>query len=300
MSTESLIKSPIAENLSQMQIALHLPCARCGYELRELMADGDCPECGEPIRLTIIEVIDPASKRLTPIHKPKAVGDSIACVVLFFFVAVVLYVTAIVSKAPESLPVPDFLRNSSTMVLICVSVAFGLLAILAIVPMMKMSKRLELASCRTGIILTFVGLLLWSISMALIAFVLLNQQTHSKAIMMLFDTCLPAIAGGIVFSGFRRIVPRLGQRSRAFRQAQGSRQRMNDLLAALVVLIVGRTLMAVSPTDSNIALLALIVMIMSLSLVVIGLGYLLHNIIWIRNALITPPPAIPDLLRSKS
>ncbi len=83
MSTESLIKSPIAENLSQMQIALDLPCARCGYELRELMADGDCPECGEPIRLTIIEVIDPASKRLTPIHKPKVVGNSIAGVVFF-------------------------------------------------------------------------------------------------------------------------------------------------------------------------------------------------------------------------
>jgi hypothetical protein len=75
---------------------------------------------------------------------------------------------------------------------------------------------------------------------------------------------------------------------------------MNDLLAALGVVIVGRTLMATSPPDSNIALLALIVMIMSISLVVIGLGYLIHNIIWIRNALVTPPPAIPDLLRSKS
>ena len=74
---------------------------------------------------------------------------------------------------------------------------------------------------------------------------------------------------------------------------------MNDLLAALVVLIAGRTLMAVSPTESNTALLALIVIILSLSLVVIGLGYLLHNIIWIRSALVTPPPAIPDLLRSK-
>lgn len=300
MNTESPIKSPIAENLSQMQIALHLPCARCGYELRELMADGDCPECGESICLTIIEVVDPASKRLTPIQNPKAVGNSIAGVVCFFFVAVVFYVTAIVSKAPESLPVPDFLRYISTKGLIWVSVAFGLLAILSLVPMLQMCKRSELVGCRMGIILTFFGLWLWSISMALITFVLLNQQTHSKAIMMLFDTCLPVVAGGIVFSGFRRTVPRLGQRSRAFRQAQGSRQRMNDLLAALGVVIVGRTLMATSPPDSNIALLALIVMIMSISLVVIGLGYLIHNIIWIRNALVTPPPAIPDLLRSKS
>jgi len=43
-------------------------------------------------------------------------------------------------------------------------------------------------------------------------------------------------------------------------------------------------------------LLGLIIMVMSLSLIVIGLGYLLRNVIWIRNALITPPPALIDLL----
>jgi hypothetical protein len=72
---------------------------------------------------------------------------------------------------------------------------------------------------------------------------------------------------------------------------------MSDLLAALAVIIVGRTLLVVSTPDSNISLLGLIVMVMSLSLIVIGLGYLLRNTIWIRNALITPPPAIPELLR---
>ena len=95
MSTEAPVKSPIADDLSQMQVALHMPCARCGYELRELLADGDCPECGEPIRLTIIEVVDPASRRLAPIHNPRAVGNSILGVVFFFFLAVVLAVLAI-------------------------------------------------------------------------------------------------------------------------------------------------------------------------------------------------------------
>ena len=74
---------------------------------------------------------------------------------------------------------------------------------------------------------------------------------------------------------------------------------MNDLLAALVVIIVGRTLIVVSTTDSNLSLLGLIVMVMSLSLVVIGLGYLLRNTAWIRNALISPAPALLDLLRPK-
>jgi hypothetical protein len=75
---------------------------------------------------------------------------------------------------------------------------------------------------------------------------------------------------------------------------------MNDLLAALVVILVGRLLIAISPADSNPSLLGLIVMVMSISLVVIGLGYLLRNTVWIRNALVSPPPALSDLLRPKS
>jgi hypothetical protein len=113
---------------------------------------------------------------------------------------------------------------------------------------------------------------------------------------MLFDTCLPSISAGIVFSGFRKLIPRLGQRSRAFRQAQGSRQRMKDLLVALVVIIVGRTMLNTSSTDSNLSILGLIIMVMSVSFIIIGLLYVLRNTIWIRNALVTPPPTLSELL----
>jgi hypothetical protein len=299
MSTEEPAKSPIADGLSKMQVALHMPCARCGYELRELIADGDCPECGEPIRLTIIEVVDPTSRRLVPIQNPKAVGNSIIGVVFFFFFAAILAVLAFLSRAPESLPIPDFIHLFPTSGFVWLSAIAGLASLLNLIPMIRMCRQSVLIGCRAGIVFTFFGLCLWSLSMALIAIFLLDNPSHSSAVTMLFDTCLPVVASGLVFSGFRRLVPRLGQRSRAFRQAQGSRQRMNDLLAALVVIIVGRTLIVVSTTDSNLSLLGLIVMVMSLSLVVIGLGYLLRNTAWIRNALISPAPALLDLLRPK-
>ncbi len=72
---------------------------------------------------------------------------------------------------------------------------------------------------------------------------------------------------------------------------------MNDLLAALVVIIIGRTFLVVSGPDSNLSFIGLIVMVMSISLVAIGFGYLLRNTIWIRQALITPPPALSELLK---
>ena len=74
---------------------------------------------------------------------------------------------------------------------------------------------------------------------------------------------------------------------------------MNDLLVALVFVLIGRALIIASPGDTNLAMLGLIVMIMSLSLIVFGLGYLLRNTIWIRQALVTPPPALSDLLHIK-
>ena len=115
---------------------------------------------------------------------------------------------------------------------------------------------------------------------------------------MLFDACLPALTAALVFSGFKKLIPRLGLRSRAFRQAQGSRQRMNDLLVALLFVLVGRVLIVTSASDSNLAILGLIIMVMSISLILIGFGYLVRNTIWIRQALATPPPALSDLLTS--
>jgi hypothetical protein len=76
----------------------------------------------------------------------------------------------------------------------------------------------------------------------------------------------------------------------------GSRQRMNDLLVVLVIIIIGRTCIVNSLPDSNLAFLGLIVLIMSISFIVIGLAYVLRNTFWIRRALITPPPALTELL----
>jgi hypothetical protein len=299
VSTETKPKSPIAEDLSQMVLAQSLPCVRCGYDLRNLQADGDCPECGEPIRLTIIETVDPATRRLSPIHDPKKIGNSLVGIVLFFFLSTLLAVIALLIDAPNSLPVPQIVRGFPSSVIVWGATCFSLIAFLMLTPLIQMCQRKELIGCRAGILLTGSGLLLWALSMLFVNMLLLNGVVNDSGFVILFDTCLPVISAGLIFSGFRKLIPRLGQRSRAFRQAQGSRQRMNDLLAALVVIIVGRLFLVISIPDSNMSFLGLIILVMSISLVVIGIGYLLRNTIWIRRALITPPPALTELLKVK-
>ncbi|MDP7004817.1 MAG: hypothetical protein QF718_01215 [Phycisphaerales bacterium] len=297
MTAESKPKSPIASDLTQMRVALSLQCSRCGYDIRNLAADGDCPECGKPIRLTIIEVVDPTTQRLEPIHNQKLIANSIFGIVFFYFLSTILAVLVLVTTAPDSLPIPDSVRQIPQTGFMWISSACGFVSLLNLVPIIKMCKSNKLHGCKQGIAMTFLGLAIWSVSMILIAIVLLSGQFNTTSVTMILEICVPVIAAALVFSGFRKLVPRLGQRSRAFRQAQGSRQRMNDLLAALVVVIIGRVLIAVSPEESNLSMFGLIITVMSLTLIVVGLGYLLRNVLWIRKALITPPPALTELLR---
>lgn len=48
-----------------------LPCARCRYQLRGLSIRGTCPECGLPVRATVLAAVDPAADELKPLRRPR-------------------------------------------------------------------------------------------------------------------------------------------------------------------------------------------------------------------------------------
>ena len=70
-----------ASSSSEATIAEHfrslsgdLPCARCRYNLRGLSVRGVCPECGTPVRGTILATVDPMASELMPIKMPGLVA----------------------------------------------------------------------------------------------------------------------------------------------------------------------------------------------------------------------------------
>lgn len=54
-----------------------LRCVRCGYNLRGLSIMGSCPECGTPIRATLLYAVDPKADELQPIRHPKLLATSL-------------------------------------------------------------------------------------------------------------------------------------------------------------------------------------------------------------------------------
>ena len=290
--------SSIAEDLSQMQIAISLPCTQCGYNLQGLGADLDCPECSKPIRLTIFEVIDPVSNRLGTIPNPKAVGNAIVLAVFFFLCSMLIAIFAIYVLAPSPLPVLLHIHPTSVSLCVWAAALAGLIALLTFIPLIRLRHQDELQVCRRGIELTGVGLMAWAIAMAIVAMDLYLHPVYTYSVGVLYDTCIPVAASVIVFLGFRGLIPRLGQRSLAFRQAQSSRQRMNVMVATLVVFVVGRVIIQVFSSTSVYRVFGLILAVMSMLLIIVGLLTMLRNVIWIRKSLISPPPALDDLLKT--
>ncbi|MEK6703386.1 MAG: hypothetical protein AABZ53_14085 [Planctomycetota bacterium] len=54
-----------------------LPCARCRYDLKGLSVRSVCPECGTPVRGTILATVDPLASELQPIRFPLLISGGL-------------------------------------------------------------------------------------------------------------------------------------------------------------------------------------------------------------------------------
>lgn len=66
------VVAPPTPSLLARELRGTLPCARCRYDLKGLSVRSVCPECGTPVRGTILAMVDPHASELQPIFRPRA------------------------------------------------------------------------------------------------------------------------------------------------------------------------------------------------------------------------------------
>jgi hypothetical protein len=60
-----------------LELGGDIPCVRCRYNLKGLSIRGACPECGTPMRATLLAVVDPRASELQPIEHPRLVATGV-------------------------------------------------------------------------------------------------------------------------------------------------------------------------------------------------------------------------------
>ncbi len=72
----AIARAPGGERLERT-LRERFTCARCRYDLGGLSIRDVCPECGLPIRATLLAVVDPAAKEFRPLRYPRVIASGL-------------------------------------------------------------------------------------------------------------------------------------------------------------------------------------------------------------------------------
>lgn len=266
-----------------------IECRQCGYDLRALPLEGDCPECGRPVLRAVLDIVDPAATSLPRISNPGRVGNG-----LIVLMAAIGVTSLIVFTQPILLWLEGRLQRPLPPNLLLVAAAIPLLGLAGVFLVAPARSAPHDPVVRRTISFLTLGLIIWSVSIA----------TAWTADGMGVDLPAPApmlmmVAGAIVtLLPFRALIRLVGERSRLFRQARGGRQRVYDLVAALGAIALGETAVAIGQAFDWewLALGGTFAQWAASFLVVIGMVYLFVNVTWIRSAVLRPPPLLRNLV----
>ena len=267
------------KNVKQSVIARKLTgvlyCVSCGYDLNGLSIRSNCPECGVPVRATILGIVDPKADELTPLTFPRvsAVGLN-----MWSFGALVAVLMVWILRGAELLQ--DFGAGTwrpgifAWLGLSCLAVSL-LGAMTMIRPHAKVA-RLTAIRCALGVSCYIP--LIWVYDAIYLGGGLFDSapllspggESLGRTIMRVLMFLLVA---GIVF-GLRPAAVALAIRSIIVRTGRVDRQSMVTVLASLGIASIG-DLLAIGATFTPIAVREVLDIV---SIVIISLGSVLFTV----------------------
>ncbi len=270
--------------------------------------DRRCPECGLDAWLTVLHLIDPAASKLPRVRNPHRVGTGLVWLMLMAFLFMMTYSVQVMLIQLEGIHVVRWGGLSRQFMLDGPLLAV-LFALAALWSPASFRPAGQLEADRP--VVRPIRLLSWSISaMALVAVLYwICQRMQVAAGITLLDSdavllrsgfqALLALIGIASLRALNSVLDLIGQRSREYRQARGSRQSIPPMIAAAAGIIFGSLLRVLGETMemfSAASRLGHVVSWVSMLMVLIGLAYLLVNSWWIRRALLAPPPVLERLV----
>jgi len=286
----------IIHHAARSIVSTSIHCQQCGYDLKGLAAATRCPECGLEVLETLTQLVDPEASRLPRLRDPRgtAIGLlGLACTHLVVCVIIVL---------PRVLPLVQPNRRSVIADLEAIvhpRIVASAIAGLGLIWLWYLARGPAdepSTGARQSVRLMLAGQVGWALTAWLPALVEPIAPGDRVIPAMLESVAVPFAIMSLV--GLRGVLDIVGHRSRAYRTAQGGKQGVSSLIAALASGAVANFLngLAVHYRLEWLELVTNLLFAASTLLLVIGLGYLVVNCIWINRSLRRPPPRLDEIL----
>lgn len=280
-----------------------LPCARCRYNLKGISVRDNCPECGTPVRVTILAKVDPYAPVLRPIGAPRVIATGLVLWVLGpLIAAAATWAQRVIDLSPQTLAT---LLPARELALVGVAgIVLSAAGALALVrPHTGIKPRYQLGAV-LGIVATIAAsLLYWQIH-GEVDLVSRRPYTGLDPSLLHRSLLRLALAGAcaVAIVVLRPNARLLASRSHIMRMGHVDRQTMLALVAALGVAAVGDALQIAAHFFSDQSATTVLVVVGTLLIAIgsmfftLGLVGMLIDAVRIVPVVLRPPLSMGQLL----
>jgi len=290
------------------ELSRDLPCLRCGYDLVGLSVRDRCPECGTPVRATLLAVVDPLAAELAPIYSPRILFAAM-CVwsISTLFCSLAVWIMRGLEFATAGGPQPALIGWLGP-------AAAGLLALagVSLVPVARPHGRLEPGTA-SGVMVAIVAYLCIA-ALLWFTFTGVDAQTPTIFASATADdgrrTMLRLASGAataVIVLGLSRVWKSLQSRSVLMRSGRLDRQSTPSLLAAIAIAAAGDIIWLLFKPEQDTSIEGSLVRIISIALIgvgsmllTVGIVAIVIDVIKLRPVILAAPLTFDDMTRPDS
>jgi len=287
------------------ELSGRLPCVRCQYDLQGVSVLGVCPECGTPVRTTILAVVDPLADELQPIRAPRLTALGL-CLWVMAALAAALLMWALLLPAVLALWIDRPPAPVSPILPSVITALLGLSAIGSVAlwrPQPALDRSTKLSSFFATV--TFAPLI-FTVHDLLTRTRELKVRSIAEAwprsAIEAVERPLAVLFLLMIILLARPVLRLLVARSLAIRTGRVDRQTVVAMAAALLTVLLGELLGRLATLDPASALgdflfhLGFVMIVGGLALFTLGLLGASIDALRVAQAILTPAPSLNQVL----